>query len=123
MGNLPKVTVVLSDSFLHPAQVIEHVADYRVAPAGERFQRRIRLCFHACSLERQDDSQLAEQAAHSIDKRRTLLDISLAGPVNEQFGLLLDALHRNNLIVGRVTASQIAAASLASFFPLLPAIR
>jgi hypothetical protein len=53
--------------------------------------------------------------AYGVAQHRALTHQQLSGPVQQQGGLLLLRLDRNNRIVGRVTASQIAAASFASF--------
>ena len=65
------------------------------------------------------DTELGQQAADHVHQLRTLLDQKIAGAVKRQGRLLLAKLITTKRIVGRVTASQIASASTASFLPAL----
>ncbi len=67
---------------------------------------------------RGDKAELVEMPAQGVDERRALPDKEVARPVQHEHALLLDRLDRTKRMPGRVTASQMAAASAASFFCL-----
>ena len=66
-----------------------------------------------------DETEFGEMTAQGIHRHRPLAHQQSPRPVEHQNGLLFRALNRNEAIVGRVTASQIASASAASFLPRL----
>ena len=68
---------------------------------------------------RQHEAELRQQAAQPIDGRRAFLDESLTHTVQAQDRLLLQRLIGTKRMLGPLTASQIASASLPSFFPFL----
>ena len=57
----------------------------------------------------------ARWPAQGVEKRRALAGQQLARPMAHQFGLVVDRAHRHEPLAGRPAASQIAAASTASF--------
>ena len=71
----------------------------------------------------QHDAQFRQQATNVVDQRGALLDVALAGTMHKQARLLIDALHGTKRMLGRVTASAMAAASAASFLLRLPLMR
>jgi hypothetical protein len=64
------------------------------------------------------DAEFGQVSAQGIAQHGTLA-LAIAGPARHQGGLLSFVLIGTNRIDGRVTASQIAAASFASFLPRL----
>jgi hypothetical protein len=64
---------------------------------------------------RRNDPELRQVRPQGIHQPRALPNQPLAPTVQQHSRLLLDRLHRHKRIVGRTTASQIAAASAASF--------
>jgi hypothetical protein len=76
-------------------------------------------------LQRQHDAELRQQSAQPVDGGSALLDEPLAHAVHGEQGLLIGRLHRHEAQGGpsRPAASQMAAASWASFSPCRPLIR
>jgi hypothetical protein len=65
---------------------------------------------------RRDDADLGQMRAQRVERRRPLAGEQLAGPMAHQLGLVLDRPHRHEPLTRfRPAASQIAAASTASF--------
>ncbi len=63
-----------------------------------------------------DDPELREVRSDRIQPHRALAHEQVSCPVQHQHALLLGALDRHKRMLDRVTASQIASASAASFF-------
>ena len=67
------------------------------------------------AADRRDDAELRKMSADGINHRSLLADEQVPGPMQRQATLLLGRLGRDERMVGLVTASQIASASVASF--------
>ena len=114
------VAVVLGDAFIKPGDFTQEIADDSVGPAGQLFEACQRFTAHGGGFEGQHQPQLREQTPNAVERGGALFHESLAGAVHHELALLLDALVGHETHLGRVTASQIAAASAASFLPRLP---
>jgi hypothetical protein len=68
---------------------------------------------------RSNDAEFGHVSAQRIDQHRALPDQKTTRPIQHQHRLLLGTLPGTNRIEGRVTASQIASASAASFLSRL----
>ena len=70
-----------------------------------------------------DEPELGQHAADLVDAAGAVFLEPLAHPVQAHHALLLASLDRHEAHARRDAASQIAAASVASFLPLLPSMR
>ena len=64
---------------------------------------------------RRDDAELRHVSSQGVDQHGALPNQQVAGPMQHQHGLLSASFTGTKRIDGRVTASQIASASAASF--------
>ncbi len=71
--------------------------------------------FDTIASDRRDDPELRQMSADDVDHRGLLADEQVPCTVQRQAALLLCVLVATNRILGLVTASQIASASVASF--------
>jgi hypothetical protein len=121
VGPVPAEELALEpgDLLLNFAQLRDHC--HQDLPGQRRNAVVVGLCeerhefAYAPNALRNDHAELGQVAAKRIGKLRALGNQEVAGPVEQQHGLLLEALTGTKRIDGRVKASQIASASAASF--------
>jgi hypothetical protein len=102
----------------------EQVADHEVGVAGQVLQAPAQAsAAHGGGLQRQHDAELAEQAADAVERGRALLTKPWRARCTISRDCCSTLLTGTKRMCGRCTASQIAAASAASFLPRLPLMR
>lgn len=74
---------------------------------------------HMPDALRDHDPKLRKMRPERVRQHRLLPDQKCLRAMQHENSLLIGALDRTNRMFGRVTASQIASASVASFFPRL----
>ena len=104
------------------ANLAERVADDGAGVAGQVLKV---LCGFATNvgLSRQDDAELAQQTTYAVEGGDAGGNKALTSAVHHQARLLSMVFTGTKRMVGRCTASQIAATLTASFLPRLPLIR
>jgi hypothetical protein len=123
LGDQADVGVVLGDALVEPGHLAEQVADDGVGPAGQVFQVLAGALAHGGGLEGQHDAVLAEQAADAVEVAGALLDKACRARCTISRFCCSTLLSGTKRMCGRCTASQMAAASAASFLPRLPLMR
>jgi hypothetical protein len=88
--------------------ILENVGQRRAQPLGAL---------------RKDQAELRQEAPDAVDAGGAIGLEAFSEPMHAQHRLLLDGFTGTRRIVGREAASQIAAASLASFLPVAPSLR
>ena len=93
----------------------EQVADALVGVARQVFEVLTDVAAQAGDFLRQDDAELRYQAAQAVVDRGAFFDKALPGAVQGEDDLLEFSFTGTKRMLGRVTVSQMAAASAASF--------
>lgn len=99
-GGLRNGQAVFLDTLIQPVCVNQQVADAAVGPAGEFLEMGADFPAQPFDFLRQNNAELADQAAQAVVERGAFFNKPLPGTVQAEDGLLIDILDRDEAHVG-----------------------